>query len=1787
MKTIKISFLLFYLLSLANLHAQITTKVNCSANSMNVEIAISDPQNNDYSKGKFTVRDYLEFTDPSHQGEYKLPLYELIFAIPANSKPLLKVIDSKSSVINNIILEIQPSLQKKNDSTLVMENISINNVVYKNRRDIIEFGEYFWFRDFYCVSVKVNSHIFDPQENQLTIFNSIRFELDFPSNSFIETPSQLRKISAFDAELKTIFANSEIAEQFRTKTNFNLPDTTGNWMNYNNTYLKIGVAEDGIFRITKVDLENMGINASGIDPATFALFESGTEQQIYVQGEADKIFDDGDFIEFFGCRNYTGSHRVINLDNQDYNEFLNRYTDTTFYFLTWGSNRGKRSLISNIFNSSLTDTLDYYTFLFHYEKNTMLQLINNDEIANQTSSWLKNKTWYDRWIFTSPSNVTYSATDRFPNKPAKVFFKLVSAASNLSSNAHNVVLKFNDVKVDTQTIDRFKQVLLTGNINSNQIVIGNNKITVHNYANGSSPNMIGVDWYELEYPRELKLNNGFNYFKIGDESVNLMERVIKIGNVPSSEVYIYQVKPALKKIANFSLVNQILTFTDTVGYGYEYVVFTQSNFKTPHFYYQKRFVNLRNYNRQADYISITSQLFRNEVINYNSNIATKYNLVTASFMVGDIFDEFGFGYPTPYAIRLFLNKCYENWQSPKPSYLTLIGDASYDYKDYFFQNVGIKLSTNFIPAFGVPVSDNWYAIWDENAPPLPQLKVGRLPVLSVSQLSYYISKINNNFEGDYDEWNKRYLFFSGGLGGDNEYNLLKSVNDTIITRFIQPRPLAGKFHHFYKTSNPPSDFGPYTPEEIDNAIDDGSVFISYIGHSGTSTWDNSIINSAQLMNSNNKNPLITDFGCSTNKYGEPDIVCFGEKFVLSTEGQALGYIGNSSLGFFSTSTTVSTYFYEKIISDLQHEIGSAHLQAKTQMFNNLGSSGSYKVFALTNVLVGDPAVRIKIPSKPNLKISSSNFFFDSEFVNESMDSVKINIVVNNYGSSPNNEYVLSCVHLFSGASIQDTTFIRVLPLYQDTISVWLKIKNTPGEHSLVVNLDPGNLIDELNEGDNSATYNFNVYSVALRDLLTSKFENPAISNLLLLNPTSFPDSSFNIKLDISDKSDFSTFNSISFPSDTFYSKLNLNGMTADKRYWFRYKINEGSQQYSETKSFFNKSGKKYFLCDDYSFNMQNRSFLKSENNQLLVGEDTVTISVLSAGWYAGGTCGISRNGINELLNSFFAGMGIVVFNPNTLDVEYSESYSLFDNAPNAQALADYLNSIPVGKLVVMGVSDDGQHRLSTALKDAIKTLGSTKIDSLVFRSSWAIIGYKGSAPGDCIEAYRAPYAGQVYLDTTFVLSRDRGKLITNRIGPATKYSQLTVSQNIPAGTQIKYRPYGIRSNGVVDTLGYLTISGTNADLSTIDSKVYPYLQLESELITSEEGTSPILSSIGIDYTGLPELGINYQVVSVDADSVMQGNPINLNFRAYNAGEPEAANVRVKLGLIKSDNSKRTLLDSMVAAIPTEQFHEFNYQYVTNTNDGIGNLAFEITIDPVNEIQEYYEDNNYFSKEFYVNPDTNVTSVNNSTVKVFYDGAEILDGDYINPIPKIIAELNYPVWFPFSDTSAVQFYLDGNKIYRDVLSETNYDTVNRNINYVLTPNLQPGIHELRIFGENVFGNLESQPGYSRSFVVSSEAQLMSVYNYPNPFSDNTYFTFILTQVPDDILIKIYSVAGRLLKEIKGTAVELGITNPGHTKILWNGRDEDGDLIANGTYLYKVIINKDSKSVSTVQKLVIMR
>ena len=203
-----------------------------------------------------------------------------------------------------------------------------------------------------------------------------------------------------------------------------------------------------------------------------------------------------------------------------------------------------------------------------------------------------------------------------------------------------------------------------------------------------------------------------------------------------------------------------------------------------------------------------------------------------------------------------------------------------------------------------------------------------------------------------------------------------------------------------------------------------------------------------------------------------------------------------------------------------------------------------------------------------------------------------------------------------------------------------------------------------------------------------------------------------------------------------------------------------------------------------------------------------------------------------------------------------------------------------------------------------------------------------------------------------------------------------------------------------------------------------------------------------------------------------------------------------------------------------------------------------------------------------------------------DGNEILDGDLISTNPTFRIELIDHNSNRDYNANSLSLKLDEHDIalaknIGEMLFEFNQNNPKIALEY--KPTLKTGEHTLKVFIRGYYGNSEDSTGLQKRFVVSNETAISNIYNYPNPASNETYFTFELApNHPKEIKILIYTLAGRLVKTIN-----VKDFNTNFNKIFWDTRDEDGDLLSSGTYLYKLVMNAGDKTETFVSKLAIVR
>jgi hypothetical protein len=168
------------------------------------------------------------------------------------------------------------------------------------------------------------------------------------------------------------------------------------------------------------------------------------------------------------------------------------------------------------------------------------------------------------------------------------------------------------------------------------------------------------------------------------------------------------------------------------------------------------------------------------------------------------------------------------------------------------------------------------------------------------------------------------------------------------------------------------------------------------------------------------------------------------------------------------------------------------------------------------------------------------------------------------------------------------------------------------------------------------------------------------------------------------------------------------------------------------------------------------------------------------------------------------------------------------------------------------------------------------------------------------------------------------------------------------------------------------------------------------------------------------------------------------------------------------------------------------------------------------------------------------------------------------------------------TSGFNVYIDDQKLTTEELNVP--DTVQNANAVALTakPKLTAGEHTIRTEVADAFGNTLEK---TLSFQVSESFELQIFGNYPNPFEDFTVISFLVlaNNVLDDFSIKIYTVAGRQIREIRNPQGSDEIWDPGYHEVEWDGRDQDGKLVANGVYFALIKANLGDQSFEETMKI----
>lgn len=659
---------------------------------------------------------------------------------------------------------------------------------------------------------------------------------------------------------------------------------------------KIAVKQDGLYRVTRAELQNGGFNVNA-PIAMWQLYADGVEQGIIVG-------PNGDYIEFYG--------RGVNTLE----------SDARIYYALVGTEPGRRvgtNFIRGI--SAKVVAPNFEQLVLKKERFTYLSTILNGTAENFFGALITN---------SSPGSTTVNLPD--VDSASSQLVNVTVAVQGYAFTAHQFTVRLNETEIGT--ISGSNRDLLTGtfNVAPSLLVDGANIIKI-----SSVPGSAGfTESIKISYQRRYQAVQERLSFYTQNYRTTRVQRF----NTPDIRVFDLSdpTNPAL--VTDLQISQQGLTYQVTLPSARSRVFYAVagSGFLTAASITPNVPSTLATTAHNANLIIISYKAWMTQSeawANYRRGQGFSVEVVN----IEDVFDEFDFGQPTPEAIRGFLYYAKNNWQTP-PGYVLLIGDGSYDARNYFAQGYN-----NFIPAQMVDTtytttgSDD--ALADFNDDGLAEIAVGRLPIRDGATVTTLLTK-TTAFEQGLATAPSRGALCASDLADGFDFQ-------EMCNRVFQPLPASiPKMFINRGDAN--------AQQSLMNAINSGKYIVNYSGHGTFAAWAGNFFSRTDvplMTNTNQNQTIFTLLTCLNGYYVDAFADGLAEALLKKSEGGAVVAWASSGETTPDVQEIMATRFFQQAGNNpALTRIGDLANDAKTTI------SGGRDV-RLSWVLLGDPTMKVK------------------------------------------------------------------------------------------------------------------------------------------------------------------------------------------------------------------------------------------------------------------------------------------------------------------------------------------------------------------------------------------------------------------------------------------------------------------------------------------------------------------------------------------------------------------------------------------------------------------------------------------------------------------------------------------------------------------------------------------------------------------------------------------------------------------------------------------------------------
>ncbi|MFY0599678.1 MAG: hypothetical protein JXR03_08395 [Cyclobacteriaceae bacterium] len=1200
--------------------------------------------------------------------------------------------------------------------------------------------------------------------------------------------------------------------------------------------------------------------------------------------------------------------------------------------------------------------------------------------------------------------------------------------------------------------------------------------------------------------------------------------------------------------------------------------------------------------------------------------------------INDIYDQFNYGDPSPIAIKNYLKYAIS---VSDIDFLFIIGKGllveTFEYYRNSFYSSGVQ-KPHFVPTYGVPGSDVLFSVGLTD-PFKPAVPTGRLSAQSSEDVKSHLDKIKLMESLPFDQlWRKNFIQLSGGqtlaelnlfstyiegferiaeddFFGGMAFNRGKSSVEPVSTISIFDQLNAGV--------NIVTFFGHSTSATADISI--GSVSNPSLNNLGKYPL--------LFVNGCNGGAIFR----GQPSFGEEWMLNENEKGAIGVIAHSDLALSNN-LRRFTNLFYETAYGVDETFG---LEIGKIMEICQSAYFDRYGVSDEPLSQVYGMLLQGDPAYKLFGASAPDYAISSEEVqasAIESDRIVSTSPSFLLDLIVSNFGRTVTDSLTIKVDRTLSDGSIisYEDQFLR--PLYKDTIAFEIQNdenRKNDGQNVFLITLDPYDSTSELNEANNIAMLELflpkgntiNLYPIEYAAIASSEVEFLWHAEDILSESRVY---SFELDTSATFKSSYLKSDQLTGQS-LLSKKVNLGDLSDSTTLYWRTRFaepREGEDTTWVTSSFtllpaslgsWGQFSNDQILENEIVGALYDEQQRKWEFQTSTLPVQIATHGLQNANGYDSTNLKVIVNGINLLLdnskedpfcalNTFNA----VVFDKETAAPTRPLGFTgddllnplvcglqpqVINNFTRDHILGDrrYLDSLikvmDVGSAILLfSFQSVTYSEWDDRLKSSLNQIGiqTSTINSLVDGQPVIFLGKKGIAEGEAIELVDngggLPVEQQSLELTEEVIGIfSSAQVKTNKIGPARSWSKLTFSSDSDAEEdEVEISIRGLDSNNNEDLIFNDVLRG-EVDLSSIDAQQYPYINLEYRVSDDGDQKPSMLTNWLVDYELPPEgLLLAKDVSSVE---IQEGAPFSKSFDFWNISNIDFNDsIDVGLSFLNTSNADLTTKSMRIPGPMASDTVSFEVEFSSLNKVGKNNLA--ISVSP-NE-PELYSSNNSLNL---VQVATVKEDNTNPVLDVTFDGIHILDGDIVSPSPRVVVKFRDDNQYLFKqDTTGITIAL------KSPCEGCDYERINMSssqINYTPASNesdfeieylpvsLEDGVYNLRVQGQDESGNESGLQAFEVSFEVITESSITHFYPYPNPFSTSTRFVFTLTgsEIPEEIKIQIMTISGRVVREI--TQDEIGPLKIGNniSEYAWDGKDEYGDRLANGVYLYKVFVRQN--------------